>query len=106
MLPLLGGYGVAAAEGRLRNAQTAFRVGGTMAEREESSNKVNRRKFLKSAATTAGVMFIKPSLVHGTAANSAVPGGLLGCGGRGTEDASNLGDNGKRGVAGPRHLSL
>src|SRR5712671_5498375 len=72
-----------------------FRAGGTMAEREESSNKVNRRKFLKSAAaTTAGVMFIKPSLVHGTAANSAVRVGLLGCGGRGTEDATNLVDTG------------
>src|SRR5437899_12236764 len=66
-----------------------------MAEREESSNKVNRRKFLKSAAaTTAGAMFIKPALVHGTAANSAVRVGLLGCGGRGTEDASNLVDTG------------
>src|SRR5882757_1782284 len=65
-----------------------------MPEREESSNKVNRRKFLKSAATTAGVMFIKPSLVHGTAANSAVRVGLLGCGGRGTEDATNLVDTG------------
>src|SRR5260370_2485994 len=65
-----------------------------MAEREESSNKVNRRKFLKSVATTAGVMFIKPSLVHGTAANSAVRVGLLGCGGRGTEDATNLVDTG------------
>src|SRR5882762_5239550 len=71
-----------------------FRAGGTMPEREESSNKVNRRKFLKSAATTAGVMFIKPSLVHGTAANSAVRVGLLGCGGRGTEDATNLVDTG------------
>src|ERR1700704_5367891 len=65
-----------------------------MGEREESSIKVNRRKFLKSAATTAGVMCIKPSLVHGTAANSAVRVGLLGCGGRGTEDATNLVDTG------------
>jgi predicted dehydrogenase len=39
-------------------------------------------------------MFIKPSLVHGTAANSAVRVGLLGCGGRGTEDATNLIDTG------------
>ena len=65
-----------------------------MSQRESSSNKFNRRKFLKSAATTAGVMFIKPSLVHGTAANSAVRVGLLGCGGRGTEDATNLVDTG------------
>ena len=66
-----------------------------MAEREESENKVDRRKFLKSAAaTTAGVLFIRPALVHGTAANSAVRVGLLGCGGRGTEDATNLVDTG------------
>ena len=56
--------------------------------------KFDRRKFLKSAATTAGVMFIKPSLVRGSAANSAVRVGLLGCGGRGTEDATNLIDTG------------
>jgi hypothetical protein len=66
-----------------------------MLERKESANtKVDRRKFLKTAATTAGIMFIKPSLVHGTAANSAVRVGLLGCGGRGTEDATNLIDTG------------
>ena len=39
-------------------------------------------------------MFIKPSLVRGTAANSAVRVGLLGCGGRGMEDATNLVDTG------------
>jgi myo-inositol 2-dehydrogenase/D-chiro-inositol 1-dehydrogenase len=59
-----------------------------------SSGKVDRRKFLGVAAATAGVMFIKPSLVRGTEANSAVRVGLLGCGGRGTEDASNLVDTG------------
>ena len=62
---------------------------------ENSSNLLDRRKFLKSAATTAGVILIKPSLVRGTAANSAVRVGLLGCGGRGTEDATNLVDTGK-----------
>jgi len=65
-----------------------------MPQSENSSSKFDRRKFLKTAATTAGVMFIKPSLVHGTAANSAVRVGLLGCGGRGTEDATNLIDTG------------
>jgi len=65
-----------------------------MAQGENSSTRFDRRKFLKSAATTAGVMFIKPSLVRGTAANSAVRVGLLGCGGRGTEDATNLIDTG------------
>jgi len=65
-----------------------------MSQGENSSSKFDRRKFLKSAATTAGVMFIKPSLVRGTAANSEVRVGLLGCGGRGTEDATNLIDTG------------
>ena len=65
-----------------------------MSQSESSSTRFNRRKFLKSAATTAGVMFIKPGLVRGTAANSAVRVGLLGCGGRGTEDATNLIDTG------------
>ena len=65
-----------------------------MSQGENSSSRFDRRKFLKSAATTAGVMLIKPSLVRGTAANSAVRVGLLGCGGRGTEDATNLVDTG------------
>ncbi len=65
-----------------------------MPRSENSSNRVDRRKFLKAAATSAGVLFIKPSLVHSTAANSAVRVGLLGCGGRGTEDAANLIDTG------------
>ena len=55
---------------------------------------MDRRKFIELAAVTAGAMFIKPALVRGTAANSAVRVGLLGCGGRGTEDASNLVDTG------------
>jgi len=59
-----------------------------------SSDKLDRRRFLGFAATTAGVMFIKPELAFGTAANSAVRVGLLGCGGRGTEDASSLVDTG------------
>src|SRR5437899_11092602 len=58
------------------------------------SEKVDRRKFLGVAAATAGMPFIKPELVRGTAANSAVRVGLLGCGGRGTEDATNLIDTG------------
>ena len=58
------------------------------------SDKVDRRKFLGAAAATAGMMFLKSELVRGTAANSAVRVGLLGCGGRGTEDATNLIDTG------------
>jgi myo-inositol 2-dehydrogenase / D-chiro-inositol 1-dehydrogenase len=66
----------------------------TDGERPNLSAKVDRRKFIGVAAATAGAMFIKPALVRGTAANSAVRVGLLGCGGRGTEDASNLVDTG------------
>src|SRR3954470_20713679 len=63
-------------------------------ETNSFSNDVTRRKFIAVAACTAGAMFIKPSLVRGSAANSAVRVGLLGCGGRGTEDATNLVDTG------------
>ena len=59
-----------------------------------SSDKLDRRKFLEVAAAGAGVMFMQPQLVFGTAANSAVRVGLLGCGGRGTEDASSLVETG------------
>src|SRR3989454_239171 len=55
---------------------------------------VDRRTFLGVTAGAAAAMFIKPALVHGTHTNSAVRVGLLGCGGRGTEDASNLVDTG------------
>jgi len=48
---------------------------------------------------TAAAMFIKPSLVRGTPANSAVRVGLLGFGERGTEDASNLVETGGAGRA-------
>src|SRR5881628_3375558 len=58
------------------------------------SDKLDRRKFIGGVAATAGILFIKPELVRGSAANSAVRVGLLGCGGRGTEDASNLVDTG------------
>ncbi len=55
---------------------------------------VGRRGFIGSAAATAGLMIVNPALVRGTSANSDVRVGLLGCGGRGTEDASNLVDTG------------
>jgi myo-inositol 2-dehydrogenase/D-chiro-inositol 1-dehydrogenase len=69
-------------------------MSGDSKQEASSSDKMDRRKFIGAAAATAGVMFIKPSLVRGTAANSAVRVGLLGCGGRGTEDATNLVDTG------------
>jgi predicted dehydrogenase len=67
---------------------------GDATDRPNCSEKVGRRKFLGAAAATAGILFIKPELVRGTAANSAIRVGLLGCGGRGTEDATNLVDTG------------
>jgi len=63
-------------------------------QRSSSSDKVDRRKFIGAAATTAGMLLLKPELVRGTAANSTVRVGLLGCGGRGTEDATNMIDTG------------
>src|SRR3984893_16278480 len=78
--------------------RTYLASGGQMSKNLEkqpnSSDKIDRRKFIGVAAATAGAMVIKPALVHGTAANSAVRVGLLGCGGRGTEDATNLVDTG------------
>src|SRR5580692_2686692 len=59
-----------------------------------SGDGFGRREFIGGAAAAGGVMFIKPGLVHGTAANSTVRVGLLGCGGRGTEDATNLVETG------------
>jgi predicted dehydrogenase len=64
-------------------------------EQRNFLNEITRRKFIAVATGTAGAMLIKPGLVRGTNANSAVRVGLLGCGGRGTEDASNLVDTGE-----------
>ena len=40
----------------------------------------DRREFLGAAAVAAGITILKPKLVFGTQANSAVRLGLLGCG--------------------------
>src|SRR5215469_13245720 len=63
-------------------------------EKPTLSKEVTRRKFIAVAAGTGAAMLMKPGMVRGTAANSAVRVGLLGCGGRGTEDATNLVDTG------------
>src|SRR5467141_4246208 len=57
-------------------------------------SEVDRRTFVGVTAAAAAAMFIKPALIRGTHANSAIRVGLLGCGGRGTEDAGNLVDTG------------
>ena len=69
-------------------------MSGNTKQRQDSADKLNRRTFIGSAAATTGLLFIKPGLIRGTDANSAVRVGLLGCGGRGTEDATNLVDTG------------
>lgn len=56
---------------------------------------MGRREFVGTgAAAMGGVMFVPAACVWGTEANSQVRVGLLGCGGRGTEDATNLVDTG------------
>jgi myo-inositol 2-dehydrogenase / D-chiro-inositol 1-dehydrogenase len=60
----------------------------------KESGKLGRREFM-GAAATAGFMIMKPELVRGSAANSAIRVGLLGCGGRGTADATDLVETGK-----------
>ena len=52
-------------------------------------SKIGRRQFLGAAATTT-ILIVKPELVWGTAANSAVRLGVLGCGGRGRHVAASF----------------
>src|SRR5580700_3826935 len=59
-----------------------------------SGDGFGRREFIGGAAAVGSVMFIPAARVWGSAANSAVRVGLLGCGGRGTEDATNLVETG------------
>jgi myo-inositol 2-dehydrogenase / D-chiro-inositol 1-dehydrogenase len=61
---------------------------------EDASGKMGRREFMAATAGAAGFMIVNSSLVRGAAANSAVRVGLLGCGGRGTADATDLIDTG------------
>src|SRR5438105_8570356 len=57
-------------------------------------SQLDRRRFLEGTAATVGLMLVKPETVFGTSANSAVRVGLLGCGGRGTEDATHVVETG------------
>ncbi len=50
---------------------------------------LGRRQFLGAAAATS-ILMVKPELVWGTAANSAVRLGVLGCGGRGRHVAASF----------------
>src|SRR5580700_378249 len=54
------------------------------------SEEIGRRGFLQSAAGTAAFTILKPQVVRGMQANSAVRVGLLGCGGRGTNHLETI----------------
>ncbi len=60
----------------------------------DASKRMGRRDFIGAAAAAATFTILKPQAVRGTAANSAVRVGLLGCGGRGTADATDLVETG------------
>lgn len=54
-------------------------------------NTFGRRDFLKTASVAAaGITFVKPASVFGTPANSSIQLGIIGCGGRGTGDATSF----------------
>ncbi len=55
---------------------------------------IGRRRFLGTAAGAAAFSILKPQVVLGTQANSSVRVGLLGCGGRGTADATGMVESG------------
>jgi len=55
-----------------------------------NNEKVGRRGFLHAAAGATAFTILKPQLVRGTQANSAVRVGLLGCGGRGTTHTETI----------------
>ena len=63
-----------------------------MKDQDQTESKFGRRDFL-SAAGAASFMIMKPQLVFGTAANSAIRLGLLGCGNRGTAVATSFANN-------------
>lgn len=55
-----------------------------------NSEDIGRRGFLRTAAGASAFTILKPNLVRGMQANSAVRVGLLGCGGRGMTHAETI----------------
>ena len=53
----------------------------------------DRRTFLQAAGIASAFTILKPRVLRGSAANSAVRVGLLGCGRRGGTDATNIAQN-------------
>jgi myo-inositol 2-dehydrogenase / D-chiro-inositol 1-dehydrogenase len=54
---------------------------------------MKRRSFIKNAATFSSVLLLRPEIVFGTKANSAVRIGIIGCGNRGTAVISSFSKN-------------
>jgi myo-inositol 2-dehydrogenase/D-chiro-inositol 1-dehydrogenase len=63
-----------------------------MTDQDQTESKIGRREFLTTAGA-ASFMIMKPQLVFGTGANSAIRLGLLGCGHRGTGVATSFANN-------------
>jgi predicted dehydrogenase len=59
------------------------------------TNRFRRRAFLAGAGAATAMTVLKPSIVFGTAANSSLEIGLIGCGGRGSWIAGLFADSGK-----------
>ena len=60
---------------------------------DQKTSKLGRREFLGVAAAAASFTILKPQQVRGTDANSQVRFGILGCGGRATEEATSFVEN-------------
>ena len=54
---------------------------------------MERRNFIKSAASLSAVTILRPGTVFGSKANSAIRIGIIGCGSRGTADISSMSRN-------------
>lgn len=54
---------------------------------------MERRNFIKSAASLSAVTILRPGTVFGSKVNSAIRIGIIGCGSRGTADISSMSRN-------------
>ena len=54
---------------------------------------MERRTFLKNAATISSFTILRPEIVFGSRANSAIRMGVIGCGNRGTAVISSIVEN-------------
>jgi myo-inositol 2-dehydrogenase/D-chiro-inositol 1-dehydrogenase len=54
---------------------------------------IERRSFLKTTATLSAMTILKPGIVFGSNANSAIRVGIIGCGNRGTTVISSMSAN-------------